>query len=115
MVETVTNPNDIVDQFAQQQQKNEIAEVLKELFEEKKIFLISDYSKDEIKLLTRIYLVADMKGIEVYKTGLVFYSKLMLSKDRQSRKELLEAIRGVGGSQNFLQKMNPMNWFKRGG
>lgn len=107
--------DELLTKFAETQQKNEIAEVLKELFEEKKIFLISDLTKDEIKLATRIYLVADMKKIDIYKKGLTFYAKLMLSRDRQSRKELLEAIRGVSGHQSFLSKMNPMNWFKQRG
>ena len=106
---------ELLTKFAETQQRNEIAEVLKELFEEKKIFLISGLSKDEIKLCTRIYLVADMKNINIYKTGLAFYVKLMLSKDRQSRRELLEAIRGISGHQSFLSKLNPMNWFKSRG
>jgi len=107
---------DLLSKFAETQQRNEIAEVLKELFKEEKIFMIGDLTKDEIKLFTRIHMVADMKDIQIYKTGLEFYSKLMLSKDRQSRKELLEAIRGISGQASLLQKMNPLNWFKnRGG
>ena len=106
---------DLLTKFAETQQRNEIAEVLKELFEEKKIFMIGDLTKDEIKLATRIFMIADIKQIPIYKEGLIFYSKLMLSKDRLSRRELLEAIRGVSGNTSFIQKLNPLNWFKQRG
>ena len=88
----VKKQDDIIEAFQVQQNKNEVAEVLKELFEEKKIFLITELSKDEIKLMTRIYTIADMKGLEHWKKGLVTFSKLMLSNKRGSRKEILDAI-----------------------
>jgi len=103
------NPN-IMEAFANSQQKNEMAEVLKELFDEKKIMLIGDLSKDEIKLVTRIYMIAEMKKLEIWKTGLAIYIKLLLSKDRKSRKEVLDAIKGYNSQQGLLSKMNPRNW-----
>ena len=102
--------DDIMKKFADQQGKNEIAEVLKELFDENKIFMIGDLTKDEIKLATRIYMVAKLKNIEVWNTGLAFFCKLMLSRDRKSRKELLEAIKGYNQPKSLLSKLNPMNW-----
>lgn len=105
----IVNMPDVSQQFQQAQNRNEIAEILRELFVEDKIFLITDLSKDEIKLATRIYLIAEMKDIKAWKNGLKFYVKLMLSKDRKSRKELLEAMKGNIGQQNFMQKMNPFN------
>lgn len=108
----VQNLGDIMSNFQQMQSKNEVAEVLKELFDEGKIYMIGDLTRDEIKLATRIYMIADMKKIDVWKKGLAFFMKLMLSKDRKSRKELLDAIRGYNQQQGFLQKLNPFN---RGG
>lgn len=98
---------DVAQQFQETQTRNEIAEILRELFVEKKIYLITDLNKDEIKLATRIFLIADMKNIEAWKKGLKFFVTLMLSKDRKSRKELLEAMKGNIGQQGFMQKMNP--------
>lgn len=103
--------------FSISQQRNEIAEVLRELFDEKKIFMITDISKDEAKLITRIQLVADMKGIEEWKDGTKLLAKLLLSKNRLSRKELLEAMKGQAVRQSLMSKLNPMNWSnsRRGG
>jgi len=97
------------DAFAQMQGKNDMAEVLKELFDKDKINLITDLTKDEIKLCTRIHLIAEMKNIASWKSGLQLYLKLLLSKDRKSRREVLEAIKGYSTQQSFLQKMNPFN------
>lgn len=88
---------------------NEMAEVLKELFDEGKIYMIGDLTKDEIKLATRIYMVAEIKDIKIWKTGLAFFCKLMLSRDRKSRKELLDAIRGYNQQKSFLSKFNPFS------
>lgn len=102
---------DIGDQFSQLQSKSEIAEVLKELFDTKKIKLITDLSPDEIKLCTRIFTISDLKNIPVWKKGLNFYLTLSLSKNRKSRRELIDAVRGHAEQrQGIFSKMNPMNW-----
>jgi hypothetical protein len=100
---------DMLQAFQNLQQKNEIAEVMKELFDQEKILLITDLTKDEIKLCTRIYTIAEMKGLNAWKKGLGLYIKLMLSKDRRSRREILDAIRGYNSQQGLLQKLNPFN------
>ena len=105
MADEITN-QDMLSAFSEMQNKNEMAQVLKELFEDKKIFMISDLTRDEIKLATRIYTIAELKNIGAWKTGLMFYCQLLLSKDRKSRKEVLEAIRGYA-QQNLMQKINP--------
>lgn len=99
--------SDIGQQFNEALNRNEIAEVLRELFQEGKIYLITDLNKDEIKLATRIYMLAEMKDIKAWKMGLKFFVTLMLSKDRKSRKELLEAMKGNIGNSSFLNKVNP--------
>jgi hypothetical protein len=105
-----SSSSELVEKFAEMQNKNEIAEVLKELFDQKKIYLIGDLTHNEVKLATRIYMVAKMKNIPIYQQGLAFYCKILLSKNRKSRKEILEAIRGFPTSQGMLSKLNPMNW-----
>lgn len=82
-------------------EKNQMAEIIKELFDEKKIYMISDLTSDEIKLVTRIYMIADMKDIKVWKTGLVTYLKLVLSRKRESRRETIEAIKGLIGKRSL--------------
>lgn len=98
--------------FAEMQNKNDMAEVLKELFVEDKMFMITDLSRDEIRLATKIWMIAEMKNIPIYKKGLEMFSKLMLSHDRKSRHELLDAIKGTMPT-TLLQRINPFN--KRGG
>lgn len=92
------------------QLKNEVAEVLKELFNENKILMMTDLSPDEIKLVVRIRMIADMKKIKYWNDGLNLFMKLVLSRDRKSRKEILEAIRGYTQSQGILSRLNPANW-----
>lgn len=90
--------DDIVTAFQQTNNVNEVAEVLKELFKEGKIFLITELTKDEIRLMTRMYMIADVQGLDTWKEGLVMYCKLMLSNKRGSRKEILDAIgKYIGG------------------
>jgi predicted DNA-binding protein YlxM (UPF0122 family) len=100
----------VMAEFQQMQQKNEIAEVLKELFNSEKILMMTDLSMDEIKLATSIYILAEMKDIKYWKKGIEFYMKLVLSKNRKSRREILEAIKGYSAPQSLISKMNPMNW-----
>lgn len=107
MIESETQ-NELLQKFAEMQNKNDMAEVLKELFEDKKIYMISDLTRDEIKLATRIYTIAEIKDISIWKKALGFYCQLLLSKDRKSRKEILDAIRGYQ-NQGLLSKLNPFN------
>ena len=100
-------------EFQSTLQRNEVAEVLKELFVDKKICMITDLSIDEIKLATSIYILAEMKNIRYWKDGIDFYMKLVLSKNRKSRKEILEAIRGYTSPSGILSKLNPLNWRDR--
>ncbi len=96
--------------FSQMQNKNDMAEVLKELFDEGKIYMIGDMSKDEIRLATRIYMIAKMKKLELWQEGLLFYMKMKMSQDRKSRREIIEAISGYSKPRNLFQRMNPANW-----
>ncbi len=109
------NDEDMLNAFGQMQKQSEISEVLKELFSEKKIFMITDLTSDEISLLTRIYMIAEMKNIAVWKKGLIFYIKLLLSRNRKSRKEIIDAVKGYQTNQSLISKMNPSNWLGGGG
>jgi predicted DNA-binding protein YlxM (UPF0122 family) len=101
------NIPDVTQSFQEVANRNEIAEVLRELFTESKIYMITDLSKDEIKLCTRIHILAEMKNLPRWKEGLRYFITLMLSKDRKSRKELLEAMKGQIHSQSLMGKINP--------
>jgi len=104
--------NALMNAFNNQTNKNEFAETIKELFNEKKISMITDLTKDEVKLLTRIYTISKLKKLKVWEDGINWYLKLMLSSKRQSRKELLDAIRGspMNPQNGFMGRLNPMNW-----
>lgn len=104
--------NQMLSSFQQTQMKNELAEVIKELFSEEKLLMITDLSSDEIRLVTRIRMIAEMKDIGYWKDGLDLFMKLVLSRDRKSRKEILDAIKDFKQSRSMLQKLNPANWGK---
>ncbi|HJZ24280.1 MAG TPA: hypothetical protein VJ201_07530 [Candidatus Babeliales bacterium] len=87
----------ISDRFSQTQNKSDISEILKELFDEDKIMLITDITDDEIKLITRIRTIAKIKGFTQWEECVLYYIKLKVSKDRKSRKEIIEAIKGMFG------------------
>lgn len=95
--------------FNTMQNKTEIAEILKELFMENKINMITDLTHDEIKLATRLYMISEMKDIKLYKDGLNYYLKLLLSKQRKSRREMIEAVKGYISEGGILSKLNPFN------
>lgn len=85
-------------------QQNQTVEILKELLDEKNIKLITDLTNEEIKLCTRIHLIAEIKGLEIWERGLKYYMSLLLSKNRKSRREILEAIKGaVSEQQGFFK------------
>lgn len=102
--------DNIASQFASMSNKTELAEVMKELFDKGKIYLIGDLTKDEIKLATRIYMIAKMKKLSKWIDALNFFCTLLISKDRKSREEILKAIAGYSQQQNIWSRINPMNW-----
>jgi len=111
MINNQNDELDIQDEFHTLTNKTDLSEVLKELFNEGKIWMIGDLTKDEIKLMTRIYMIAEMKNINVWKKGLGVYCKLLLSKDRKSRKEIIDAVSmNRTPRSGFLSKLNPRNW-----
>lgn len=111
MVLNVDSESAMLRAFQNVQNRNEMTEILKELFEEKKIFMITDLSKDEIKLCTRIHTVAQIKKLKVWEDAIFFYAKIMLSRKRLSRREILDAIKGA----TQVTSMNKLNPFGRSG
>lgn len=107
--------DDITGAFQSMQNKTEIGEVLKELFNDEKISMITDINSDEIKLMTKIEVVAEMKGFSEWLEVTQKVKTLNISKNRQSRKEIIDAVRSLGGVQQRTggSPLNPMNWFRR--
>jgi len=110
--------SDMTSGFTQVNNNSDISETIKQLFDNDKelerIFQITDLSQNEISLITRIWLIGEMKDIKQYKNLVRFFCQIKLSKDRSSRREVLRAIDGVNNQkQGFLSKMNPMNWGRR--
>jgi hypothetical protein len=96
---------DVSKAFAEFEKTNDMTAVMKELFDEGKLYMIADMSKDEIKLATRIYAIAHLKHLDSWKVVLNFYIKFLISKDRKSRKEILEAIRGYTPPMSPFRRM----------
>lgn len=84
----------ILEGFTEHKEKNEVVQILNELFDRKKINLITDLTDDEIKLITAIKIIADMKDIPAWHTGVEIYMSLLLSRKRRSRAEVIEAVKG---------------------
>jgi len=103
----------LLKEFQATQDKNEIVEVLKELFREENIRLITELDHDEITLLTRISSIAKMKNISIYDHTIDTYMKLLLSKKRKSRSEIIDAIKGYGDRMRGLSRILPQNWGRR--
>jgi hypothetical protein len=97
--------------FSMANDDNKFAEVIKELMDKGKIEMITDFSSDEIKLITRIYMIVKMKNIPIWNEGLGVYMQLLLSKNRRSRNEMIDALRPIiqGQGDGFLAKFNPFN------
>jgi hypothetical protein len=93
-------------------EKNSMAEILKELFDPDKIPMITDLTTDEIKLCTRIYIISYLKNIPVWRKGLKIYMKLLLSRKRQSRSEIIRAIEGISRKKNIGERIKEV--FKPG-
>lgn len=85
--------------------KNQMAEVLKELFDDTKIDMIADLSSDELKLITRIWGLANLKDIPIWTMILKVYMKLGLSRKRESRKEIIRAIEGLARKRNLGERV----------
>ena len=93
--ETVEMSEDsMVKSFTESQDKNEFLDILKNLFDKSSIELITDISKDEAKLITRIRTIAELKDIPIYENALGCYMELCLSVGRKSRREIIEAVKG---------------------
>ena len=86
-------------------EKNSMLEILGELFDTDNIPMITDLSTDEIKLCTRIYIISHIKNIPVWRKGLKVYMKLLLSRKRESRKEIIRAIEGLNRKKNIGERI----------
>jgi hypothetical protein len=97
--------SELLDKFSESQDKNEVVEILRELFKSDKIEMITDLSDDEISLITAIDTIAEYKDLPMWRFAKDYFIKLKLSKNRKSRKELIEAIKGHMQSKNAGDKL----------
>jgi predicted DNA-binding protein YlxM (UPF0122 family) len=89
------NTEEMLDKFSQNQDKNEVVEILKELFDHKKLNKITDLTPDAINLIIAIDTIGDTMTMPIYKKITSHYIELQLSKNRKSRQEIVEAIKGA--------------------
>jgi hypothetical protein len=109
----VNSQDDILAAFQAGQNKSEVAEVLRELFDKDKIYMITDMTKDELKIAIRIYMIAEIKGFEHWKKALYYYCMMLIARDRKSRREIIDALKGYTNPMSLGQRMNPMNWGRK--
>lgn len=102
---------DLVSQFLENRDKNEMVEILKELFDNQKLRMITDLTEDEISMITRILGIATLKKIPIYDDIINIYLALMLSKKRKSRFEIIDALKGFNrqkfGLAGMFQRRQP--------
>ena len=111
ILEPVDPTTDLINKFQQAQSKNETVEILKELFDTGKIHMITDLTGDEIKIITALLTIARIKKIKVYEDIVYDYCKLVLSKKRSSRNEIIKSLIGLNSIKRSM--LNPMNWGRR--
>lgn len=93
----------IIDSFQKTTNTDQMTQVLTELFNKSKISMITDLSKDEIRLITRMKMIANLHNLKTWDMGIQEYEELLLSHKRKSRNEILKAV-----GQFFSQmKSNP--------
>lgn len=92
--ENINKDLSIMSSFTQQKNKNEMDNIMQELFNIDKIRMITDLSSSEIKLITRLEIISEIKDIDIYKKGIEIFMQLKLSKKRLSRTEILKAVEG---------------------
>lgn len=88
----------------------EIVKVLKELFDEKKVEMISELSDDELRLITAMLVTSSQLKIPILSVVATKFMKLRLSTNRKSRHELLEAVKGYMAERRygFMDKFRGM-------
>ena len=96
---------DLFSQFAESKEEAEIFKVLKELFDRDKIRMITDLEDDEIRLITQINLLAELKGLPVWSLAVTYYTEMLLSRKRKSRTEIIDAIKGYAERFRGLRGM----------
>jgi len=79
--------------------QSSVAEITRQLLDEKKIKMLTDLNQDEIKLITKILFVAETMKIECWAGVLDNFMKLRLSGTRKSREEIIRAAIGVTGKK----------------
>jgi hypothetical protein len=102
IVNNPVNNDDLLAQLVSSSEKNETVEILKELFDKTKLNLITDLSPDHIALITRMSVIADLKSIPQWTTGINQFMELRISKKRASRTELIKAISGLNMQRKKL-------------
>ncbi len=103
----ITTPEEL---FSNESGSNDSGTVVKELFNPKNPKIRSEFSDREIKILSRLYSLSEMiyekRGTYILKATLDEFVLERMSKDRQSRKEFVEAHKEVKKeSSNFLNNM----------
>jgi hypothetical protein len=101
-VEKPVITDEMIESFASQVNKSEFTEGMSALFDLDKIESITDLTKDEIRLITRINMIADIKDLDIYKRATNLYMRLLLSKQRKSRGEILEMFKGLMSRMNNM-------------
>jgi hypothetical protein len=96
---------DLLDKFSQNQDKNETVEILKELFDEKKLKKITDLTPDGTSLVTIINVTGKHYNIPLFNKITSEWTELQLSKGRKSRKEVIDAIRGQSQQKTTNDKI----------
>jgi len=70
-------------------------DVLKDMTDKKKVELLTELDDKEIKLMTRLMMLKTMRKNKIYEEVVNMFMLLRVSKGRQSRGEILKAIKNA--------------------
>jgi len=79
----------------------------KELFSNKDIEVKTDLTEEEISIIARLKFLCDQFDLKDFRSVLIYFMELRLSKGRKSRKEFIDSIRkenhflGLNGANNI--------------
>lgn len=99
--------DDDVEELEELFNNNSETSVLKELFNDKRFKTKTDVNDDEISIMSRLYFMSEITNRPKLKRVLDEFLILRISKDRQSRKEFVEAQkeRNTENKAGFLQNL----------
>lgn len=101
----VINQKELVYSSTELSKISAIAEGVKQLQDFKNIFAVTDLTTTQIMLFSQARTEGEFWDIPEYSIILKELATMLLSKDRKSRKEIIDALGGMSGKKKFGDRL----------